>query len=692
MKRTIAVIMAFVLGGIMVSTSADYKTSISASLRETRLRGLITLSDYTRLPITEANIKEDSLYIDERIVSGEDFRVGGAVASELGMMLKMTDLEDYSFDGATVDLDYQILLKQGSGIVDSVLGANFDFSEDLVPDTVPVSVNFVVNQVYEVTFTSGALSGNTYNIVNAGTSSWNVKDYFGFSSLPTDEPDVGDTFIVKVWEAVPLGVYNIIESKRVDEYLRIIALDRITLYDGTRSGYSSTTVSSLIRSTYWFVDQPFCEVQNSISGDNRLKTVGNSLTLLVSDLKFTGWNVNLTTNTSDALSVSLTLATLTINIKLANTTASKNTAALIETAAHALYDAGGNVMEQQINKLSFEAIGDWDTTTIASGETQKIYIVGGFETTMATIAGYCNYDVAIEVDYAPTQFKNRDIISNSSAAMGAYARMSRTGSLEILQFYKASADRTIAKSERYKTKVEDELFNINSLGLSIAGTEYTSGTDPVFINVGDIQTLQYISDGTDPQNIADDLLTELGDISYYPFDVEFIGDPSLQAGDWVTLNDTKNGNVTTLITHSCWRYRGRHSIRGVGTKLSTPTPMTQSYKQITGIKSELNPSVNLVSTFTNSWVNYSASDGTYNQAGYYKVGNRVFLQGMIKSGTSGQAAFTLDVGFRPPKKMFLVTMCSVATFAYIQIESSGVVTPFASGNAYVSLENLSFKV
>lgn len=51
-----------------------------------------------------------------------------------------------------------------------------------------------------------------------------------------------------------------------------------------------------------------------------------------------------------------------------------------------------------------------------------------------------------------------------------------------------------------------------------------------------------------------------------------------------------------------------------------------------------------VTTFTVGWENYG---GTYAPAAYRKIGDRVFLRGLVRSGPTG-SIFTLPAGFRPP--------------------------------------------
>lgn len=104
---------------------------------------------------------------------------------------------------------------------------------------------------------------------------------------------------------------------------------------------------------------------------------------------------------------------------------------------------------------------------------------------------------------------------------------------------------------------------------------------------------------------------------------------------------------------------------------------------------ETAPTSTLVSTFTNSWVNYDAN----RPAGYVKQGVYVVLFGLIKSGTVGSAAFTLPVGFRPTsmsgqERLFAVT--SNALFGVVGVSDGGAVRPVVGSNVYFALDGIVF--
>lgn len=99
----------------------------------------------------------------------------------------------------------------------------------------------------------------------------------------------------------------------------------------------------------------------TISETIALGATGNNLKVL------------LATASNDTLAVTKTDETKTINIALANTTATKNTAALIQTAIRALTTVGGI----SVASITCTAGGNWDTAAIATGETGSVSFSGG---------------------------------------------------------------------------------------------------------------------------------------------------------------------------------------------------------------------------------------------------------------------------------------------------------------------------
>lgn len=86
-------------------------------------------------------------------------------------------------------------------------------------------------------------------------------------------------------------------------------------------------------------------------------------------------------------------------------------------------------------------------------------------------------------------------------------------------------------------------------------------------------------------------------------------------------------------------------------------------------------------TFTGAWVNYGAP---YQVAQYRKVGDEIQVRGLIKSGVSGTAAFTLPAGFRPLADYVLPSNAAGA-YASLTVKADGTVTPTMVSNASVNV-------
>lgn len=94
-----------------------------------------------------------------------------------------------------------------------------------------------------------------------------------------------------------------------------------------------------------------------------------------------------------------------------------------------------------------------------------------------------------------------------------------------------------------------------------------------------------------------------------------------------------------------------------------------------------------VSAFLNSWVNFGSP---FAPAGYYKdPTGRVYLRGLVKSGTVGQAIFQLPAGYRPPYQTSFPVV-SNDLFGEVYVDTSGNVVLFAGSNSSVYLESVSF--
>lgn len=87
-----------------------------------------------------------------------------------------------------------------------------------------------------------------------------------------------------------------------------------------------------------------------------------------------------------------------------------------------------------------------------------------------------------------------------------------------------------------------------------------------------------------------------------------------------------------------------------------------------------------VSTFTNSWANFS----TYTTR-FRLIGNLVVIDGAVTGGTIGSPAFTLPAGYRPTQTQNFAA-ASNSLFGYFSVNTTGTVVPVAGSNVWFTLD------
>jgi hypothetical protein len=90
-------------------------------------------------------------------------------------------------------------------------------------------------------------------------------------------------------------------------------------------------------------------------------------------------------------------------------------------------------------------------------------------------------------------------------------------------------------------------------------------------------------------------------------------------------------------------------------------------------------------TLTNAWVAFDTRTAKYKKTEF----GRVYLKGIVKSGTIGSAIFTLPVGYRPDETL-TYAIVSNGAFGYVTINTDGTVICTLGSNVSVSLSGISF--
>jgi len=168
---------------------------------------------------------------------------------------------------------------------------------------------------------------------------------------------------------------------------------------------------------------------------------------------------------------------------------------------------------------------------------------------------------------------------------------------------------------------------------------------------------------------------------------------SITVGKWITFKDCTLSNSTasdaiTLASNAQYVAFIESCESGILTGVSA-TQVDNAIAQGAFCYSSDKSIKRAVSSFSNSWENYG--DPFCAAKYWFDDQGRVHLQGSIKLGAIGSAAFTLPVGYRPLKqKAFAVD--SNGAHGLLYVGTDGTVTPYVGSNTIFNLDGCFFAV
>src|SRR5580765_296207 len=87
-----------------------------------------------------------------------------------------------------------------------------------------------------------------------------------------------------------------------------------------------------------------------------------------------------------------------------------------------------------------------------------------------------------------------------------------------------------------------------------------------------------------------------------------------------------------------------------------------------------------VTAFLNGWVAYAGLRAPR----YRKIGDIVYVEGLVRNGTVGAAAFIMPTGFRS-NDSYTIACVSNSLFGYISVNPDGSIVPQVGASAWFSL-------
>ena len=135
----------------------------------------------------------------------------------------------------------------------------------------------------------------------------------------------------------------------------------------------------------------------------------------------------------------------------------------------------------------------------------------------------------------------RDLILWVCQLTGTFARMNRMGQLEIVPITMGPSLKSISKQVRLTSDVSDFEVKITHVNMKVGETEYSQGTAGMTLTLEENPLLAGKSEA-EINAILSNILNQVTTAEYVPYNVNFAGDPALQAGDWVKLTGVSNIN------------------------------------------------------------------------------------------------------------------------------------------------------
>jgi hypothetical protein len=137
----------------------------------------------------------------------------------------------------------------------------------------------------------------------------------------------------------------------------------------------------------------------------------------------------------------------------------------------------------------------------------------------------------------------REVVGFIAGVCGGFAKFNRSGVLNI-KSYAFSSVRTIDSTNYFDLNKEDGAYTIGKVTIRDESSETSYSNGSVTSSTMEL----IINSPWASSAIASDIYTKLNGISFIPVEMPWQGDPALDVGDWVTINEYNASPFTTIMT------------------------------------------------------------------------------------------------------------------------------------------------
>lgn len=194
----------------------------------------------------------------------------------------------------------------------------------------------------------------------------------------------------------------------------------------------------------------------------------------------------------------------------------------------------------------------------------------------------------------------RDLLHYIAKVLGGFFTFNRNGLLEYKKFSSVPVA-TLEKKHIYKSSFSDfysKYTAIYSSNIKTKKSEYYALEidDGLTMNLGVNPLLQFGLDKT-RKEVLENILDDVKDINFIPFDAETIGNPALDIGDAIEfIGDDKKISVITRLNY---KLGGKHTIKCSGKNPHLKGVKSKSDKNITGLINKIESGKIVIHSFVN---------------------------------------------------------------------------------------------
>lgn len=182
----------------------------------------------------------------------------------------------------------------------------------------------------------------------------------------------------------------------------------------------------------------------------------------------------------------------------------------------------------------------------------------------------------------------RDILGYVGCLLGKNLRFNRLGILESF-WYNTSVDSTTDADTRNTSDFSDFKVNITGVRLSDnAGTEYWKGDSSL---VAQLDSNPLIQNEEVAQETLLRVYTALTSVTYRPYTITYMGDPAIQAGDYVK-HLRASGDLESIVMTSVFCFHGSATLSAVGTTAEQTRQATNATKQVQQVAAQARVDLN----------------------------------------------------------------------------------------------------